>query len=356
MTNFAQPRYTRSRVNAAGKRIRHNRATIDDWLVLENWRLSHAWVLNTFQMNLRNRARGIDAKVVQRHKRRVTILDKLHREPNMALSNMHDIAGCRVIFASVEDLNNYRAAVHDSRSRHQLQEQPEQYNYLMRPKPSGYRGVHDVYRYEVLSERGSAWNGLSVEIQYRTQVQHAWATAVEVADLTTESRIKFNEGAELQRVFFRLASELLSRGLEEAPSCCPEMTNLDLVEEFVRVALVSGLWASLNMLEAAKAQPSSRQHAILIYHLDPMITAAERLEVRRFETSTRALQELGQLEQSLGDTADVVLVRADTEDSLREAYSNYYSDVRSFLSYVKTSIARLGSQEQCERAYRVLDS
>ena len=349
VTNFARPRYTRSRVNAAGRRFRHGTPTFDDRLVLENWRLSHAYVLNTFQMNLRNRARGMDAKVVQRHKRRATIFDKLHREPNMALSNMHDIAGCRVIFSSIDDLDAFREGLHQSRAQHEVQENQEQYNYLMQPKTTGYRGVHDVYRYKVSSDAGSAWNGLSVEVQYRTQVQHAWATAVEVADLTTESRIKFAEGAAVQTEFFRLASELLARGMEGMPSCCAHLTNEEVVDEFARLAHVSGLWASLSMLEAADATPSVRQHAILIYHLGADVEAWQRLEVRRFDTSTKALQELQELETTLGDTADVVLVRADTEASLREAYSNYYSDVRAFLSYVKTSIHQIGTADQVDR-------
>ena len=45
----------------------------------------------------------------------------------------------------------------------------------------GYRGIHDVYEFLVRSTRRREFsNGLQIEIQYRTHVQHAWATAVEV--------------------------------------------------------------------------------------------------------------------------------------------------------------------------------
>lgn len=43
------------------------------------------------------------------------------------------------------------------------------YDYIEQPKPSGYRGVHLVARYD---ER-------RVEVQLRTEIQHEWAVAVE---------------------------------------------------------------------------------------------------------------------------------------------------------------------------------
>lgn len=98
MANWIAPNFSVSRVRAAGKRIRENRANNEDLLVLENWRASHAYVLNTFQTNLRRRAKGAVVTVAQRLKRRATIFDKLTRESSMQLNTMHDIAGCRLIF------------------------------------------------------------------------------------------------------------------------------------------------------------------------------------------------------------------------------------------------------------------
>ena len=43
--------------------------------------------------------------------------------------------------------------------------------------PSGYRGVHLIYRYN--SDRKTEYNTLLIEMQLRSQLQHAWATAVE---------------------------------------------------------------------------------------------------------------------------------------------------------------------------------
>jgi len=85
MVNFVKPVYTQSKIRAAGKRVVNGRGTLEDIGVIENFRGSHAYVLNTFQANIRNHSRAIALSVGQRLKRRNTILDKLLREPSMPL-------------------------------------------------------------------------------------------------------------------------------------------------------------------------------------------------------------------------------------------------------------------------------
>ena len=352
ISNFIAPEYSRSRVAAAGRRVRHGNPTEEDHKVIENWRAAHAYVLNTIQTNLRNRARRYGATVAQRSKRRITIYDKLQRQPDMALSHMQDIAGCRVIFNTMDDLLAFRAGLHESRSQHVLLGRDiDQYNYLIRPKNSGYRGIHDVYRYKVSSPVGTTWNGLLVEIQYRTLVQHAWATAVEVADLTTSTRIKFDDAANPHLDFFRYASEMLARAFEGSHACCPDIPNPDLVQRFVDVALRSGIWMTLNRLEAVPAEPSRRKNSILIYRTGDTTPALDRLRVLNFENSIQAIHEYGRLEKEYeGQEVDIVLVRAETGAAIREAYRNYYSDVESFLDYVRTAIGVLTTADGARAA------
>jgi putative GTP pyrophosphokinase len=76
---------------------------------LETWRASHDAVLNTFQAILRGRTRGKGIVVAQRLKRRNTIIDKLDHESKMQLSRMDDVAGCRLIFADIAELRDFRA-------------------------------------------------------------------------------------------------------------------------------------------------------------------------------------------------------------------------------------------------------
>ena len=182
------PGGSKSKVNRAGERVREGTATDSDLSVIDEWRAAHRNVLNTFQAILRTRTRQLPVTVAQRHKRRNTILEKLARFPKMQLSRMDDVAGCRLIFDSIDELYSFRHSVLAARFRHEIRNDIEKYDYIKCPKPTGYRGVHDVYSYDVNSANGKDFKGLLVEIQYRTLVQHTWATAVEVIGYVTESQ------------------------------------------------------------------------------------------------------------------------------------------------------------------------
>jgi putative GTP pyrophosphokinase len=174
------PGGSRQRVNRAGDSVRAKAATEEDLAVIEEWRAAHRPVLNTFQAILRNRTRGQNIIVAQRHKRRRTIFGKLERFPGMQLSRMDDVAGCRLIFSDIASLYEFRTDLHDARFNHKLKSGNDKYDYIRRPKGTGYRGVHDIYEYDVRSLEGEKYKGLLIELQYRTIYQHAWATCVEV--------------------------------------------------------------------------------------------------------------------------------------------------------------------------------
>src|SRR5262249_4995050 len=73
------------------------------WHVAQNWRTCHTYPLNAFQVNLRARAKRVEdgALIAQRLKRMWSVLNKLEREEDMKLSQMHDLGGCRAIMSDV---------------------------------------------------------------------------------------------------------------------------------------------------------------------------------------------------------------------------------------------------------------
>ena len=83
------PRFERRAVDAAGVVLRQDTLFNDQWFdafeVLDNWRASHAFPLNTFQVILRNRSRKLDARstIAQRLKRVPSVLSKLKRQPSI---------------------------------------------------------------------------------------------------------------------------------------------------------------------------------------------------------------------------------------------------------------------------------
>lgn len=341
MVSFSRPIHTKSRIQAAGKRIVKGSPSLDDTIVLENFRASHAYIINTFQMNARRHAAAVKNTVGQRLKRRNTIIDKLRREPSMPLHAMQDIAGCRIIFDNQEDLYRVRLSLRNARFKHERVNELDRYDYIKSPKPTGYRGVHDVYQYSVSKAPSSNWNGLRIEIQFRTRIQHAWATAVEVADLITSSRIKFNDAKSNYLEYFQLASEILARAHEDQRSCCPTLTNAEVVRQFETLEGTLGLLNSLDNLRGTRDKHITfRRNTLLIFRFD-VEDAQEKLEVKTFETVSRAIEEYDRMEKALGERADIVFVRGESEESIRDAFRNYFSDARAFVDLVRSGLEKL---------------
>ena len=112
-TIFVTPRYSPSLVDEAGRVVASDDLTdlflfpvkhgCDVDTVVSNWRASHQYPLNTFQTTLRQRAQRVLTKgvlVAQRIKRLSSIEQKLRRFPDLTLSEIQDIAGCRDLFQS----------------------------------------------------------------------------------------------------------------------------------------------------------------------------------------------------------------------------------------------------------------
>ena len=98
-----------------------------------------------------------------RQKNRETIVDKLRRETDMRFSRVQDIVGTRVVRAmSLVAQDELVAAVAAKFPENRIRDR--------RREPSfGYRAVHIVVKLD----------GIPVEIQVRTQLQHTWAQTME---------------------------------------------------------------------------------------------------------------------------------------------------------------------------------
>lgn len=342
MARSTHPLFSKNRVNKAGRAVRTNIAEHEDHEVIENFRASHAHILNAFQASLRNRARGKDITVAQRLKRRATIYDKLVRRPNFSLTEMQDIAGCRLIFKNIEELNDFRTAFHDARFSHKLISGDNRYDYITSPKIDGYRGIHDVYEYQSKRESGAPWNKLRIELQYRTIYQHAWATAVEVAGLLTDNEHKFGRANAQYSEFFCLTSEIIGRAFEASKSCRPELDFEELFEN------VDRLEKSINILTVFKQYNEVAQHVssfgkntILIFN--KRAEGEEKTQVLSYDSFAEAIRELGKIERANlreREPFDAVLVRGVTgpgQGSIQSAFRNYFADTRDFMTYLENA-------------------
>lgn len=122
--------------------------------VLLDYRAAHQYPLQKATMGLRSMVatEGCKVEVSQRLKRVPTILDKLRREPTMQLANMQDIAGCRAVLGSIDEVRRVQRRLAKARPPRRISD------YIAEPRASGYRAVHVVVAYD----------DRCVEVQLRT--------------------------------------------------------------------------------------------------------------------------------------------------------------------------------------------
>ncbi|WP_454617531.1 RelA/SpoT domain-containing protein [Bradyrhizobium cenepequi] len=326
MTTTERPWGSRGAINRAGDALRGRTLSSGQARALELWRLAHKDVINSFQSLLRQRARGKDIEVAQRLKRRSTIIDKLSRHPRMQLARMDDVAGCRLIFPNVAALTSFREELHRAKFNHVRRNEAAKYDYITSPTERGYRGIHDVYEYRARRKRSPACNGLLIELQFRTQLQHAWATAVEVVTQLTENEPKFDRGDRRHIRLFCLASEILARVHEGRKSCLPDLSDRQLIEELDALDAQIGVMNMLLNLAAIKwiDDQAKSKHVIL------QSTTAEGLKLHPFDLELEASAALLEMEKLFPED-DIVLVGADSVAEMMSAFRNYFRDVGDFL-------------------------
>jgi len=210
-------------------------------------------------------------------------------------------------------------------------------HYIEHPKETGYRGIHDVYSYDVNSFNGRPLKGLLIELQYRSLVQHAWATAVEVLGFITESQPKFQRGDKRLEVAMSYASEVLARSAEGLKGPHPGESDEAIVREFLRLEKDLGLLKLLRGLNAADKEVTNNRNAILSF------SPGGELEVTTYRDAPEALRVLFAMEQANPDS-DIVLVRADTSEEVRLAFRNYFSDARDFIELVERGCETLSGR------------
>lgn len=298
--------------------------------VINNWRSAHAYPLNTFQITLRNKARKIERTVIvaQRSKRLDSIHRKLVLRKTMRLTQMQDIAGCRAVFSRMRSVYRLVDAYKRARFDHKFRSEKD---YIANPKPDGYRCYHLVYEY--IGEGPTApFTGLRVEVQIRTQMQHAWATAVEAVGIFTRQALKSNQGNQDWLRFFALMGSALA-AIEGTP---PVPGTPDSKEELVaEISYLSELLHVKQMLQVYNSTlntlGAAKDAKYFIVDLDP---DELKITVRRYKTkqSDQANDLYTKIESQIpdGSARQVVLVSVENVNALKRAYPNYFLDTNLF--------------------------
>lgn len=350
--HWTSPIYKKSDVDRAGKTLittSVSSSQLEQSLtVMNNWRSSHSFPMNTFKIRLGRVAKRIDkeAIIVQRLKRVPSIIKKLKRPQthSMHLSQMQDIGGCRAVLSDVSLVRKLGDLYVNKRASRGLKHKKvNEKDYIKNPKPDGYRSIHLIYKYK--SDKKSTYDGLLIEIQIRSKIQHAWATAVETVDLFTKQAIKSNEGRPEWTEFFKLVSSAFALMEGEAPVPGTPADKEELKREIKKK--VGELRVFQKMEKWTKAitiiQPKMKELHFFLLVLDVAEANNEKLEIRGYlkDAERTATDQYLEAEKSQGrdPNKDVVLVAADSIDELRKAYPNYFIDTSHFLNYLKAYLA-----------------
>ena len=342
--------YSRSQIDWAGNILINHQATEAEknnaFDVLENWRAIHSYPMHIFKKRLKWTSEKIDpgALTAQRLKRIPSIIKKLKREyhgqkATMKLSQMQDIGGCRAVLKTNElAIKLLKKYYLKGDLKHKLVGQRD---YVNKPKPDGYRSIHLIYSY-ASDKKKTDYNGLQIEVQIRSKLQHLWATAIETVDFFTRQAIKSNQGQKEWLDFFKLVSSAFAI-IEKQPLVPDTPTNKEelflqirQIEEKLKVIKNLESWTRAIKVIKSTEMKQNKKAEFFLLELD---IDNERLIVSHYTKNQeeKAIQDYAKAEKKNANKSyyDVVLVGLDDAKDLEKTYPNYFADTKEFISKLK---------------------
>ncbi|KGM07461.1 RelA/SpoT domain protein [Methylophaga thiooxydans] len=321
--------YSKTKVSRAGACLIDGKSNQEDILdakqVLDNWRACHVLPLTSFHESLKKRLRNIDESplVSQRLKRTPSILSKLERNPKMQLARMQDIGGIRVVAKTMKVVRELEDEF--KKTTKIFTKVSGGKDYVNYPKKSGYRSVHHIFKCE---------EGFSIELQIRTDIQHAWATTVETMGTFLSHSLKSSEGPEEWLEFFALASSAFSI-LEVTPRVpgyeflTDQETFEKLLVEEQRLNVLSKLAGFRVATDHIKTDKKKGHYHLISLDLTRRMANIQSFEPKQIEL---AHQQYSIKEEQVrkGENLQVVLVNSESISALKKAYPSYFLDSENF--------------------------
>ena len=291
-----------------------------------NWRDSHAYPMRKIRFELAGRIKRLPAAGITaaRMKRMKSIRKKLARL-STTLVQIQDIGGTRAILPSMDDVNGLLKMYRESNGPHSIREDR---SYIDNPKAGGYRSHHFVLEFQPVATGEEVFQGRRIEIQVRTKLQHAWATAVEAVGLVRAEDLKGGEGnADWLRLFDLMSSEF---AVAENSPVGPNMPKRSLrLKEIEHLNAKLNAFNTLESLNATLKISETYFGKFSKFFLIEYDNLNQTVNVRSYQDSIKSAEQYDKREaQDASKTT--VLVEVDKVENLKEAYPNYFLDVRLF--------------------------
>lgn len=335
------PTESKSNINKAGQILVENKGELReiDWArdLANRWRACHAYPINTFQATLRRHVKGFsgDPIVAQRLKRMPTVIDKLKRYPNMKLTTMQDIGGVRTVLTTVDDV--YKLADEYRNNKYFVHELTDEKDYIQTPRDAdGYRSLHLIYKYK--NKLNPIYDGLRLELQIRTKLQHVWATAVETMDTLLGQALKYRQGDKAWQDFFAITSSAFAYMEHARPVPLYAGMSYDETATAVKdsesklgaLEKMNGLSVAVDAI--AKGSRGSSYHLLILNSLEKTVT----IQGYDRESFAQAEEDYSTFERRAidGEKLEPVLVSAGSIEKLRRAYPSFFLDIGDFVNKV----------------------
>lgn len=345
---------TKSQLRKIGKKIRNGeKLSVEDEVNFTDFRKGHDKILSCFRSRINYYLSDPENKNVifaQRLKKRETIINKLqNRHTEMDLLRMHDIAGMRLIFSNMKLLEKFRSRFVNIKSKKYVRTNDlDKYNYIKTPREkTGYRGIHDVYE-----ENTKDPIKMHMELQYRTKVQHAWSTTLEIWDSSFNRKAKFELENDDIASFFRYISELFARKLEKS-SFMKDLTDYELFKKIVFLDGKLGIISKLKKIKRADYKIShynlENEYILLQKIIESRKQIILNIKVANSDDININFDLYKNLEKLYND---VVMVRVrQPQRFLDKAYNNYYNDLSDFFKYYDSAmkLLRISNKLNCNK-------
>ena len=266
---------SKTQLDRLGDRIRKSVINDDDLRLLDEYRRSFAdayeHMVGAIVKNLSLDPTGRPSKST------TSISDKLRRE-SIRLSQIQDIAGCRLVVRDIAEQNSVVDSLQDlfgiSVSIVDRREKPSH----------GYRAVHMIVQFQ----------GKSTEIQIRTALQHLWAELSEKLSDVIDPSVKYGGGNEaVTDILAKTSGWVVGVERREVDFIVLEVQLAELTSQMIATEekagetenREAGIESSLDKVNEAKKKLENLRQRIVILREDifsnlrKTIEGAERLRL-----------------------------------------------------------------------------
>ena len=201
--------------------------------------------------------------------------------------------------------------------------------------------AHERPRFHPAGASVRASRRLQIELQLRTRLQHAWATAVETVGTFLGQSLKASQGREDWLRFFKLIGSgfALAEGGPAADNVPADSGAL--MTEIRNAAAGLRVKETLEAFRYALRVGSGalRGHKYFLLVLRPEHKKLTAWPFRDGELTKATEAYLTQEKNLAGTAGDTVLVASDSLESLRRAFPNYFLDTRTFVEEMDRLLA-----------------